>query len=207
MSRFAKLGAVLCCITPLLFAQQATAQAGAPKPEAVPKPIEKLRDGQHDFDFEIGTWKTHLTRLTHPLSGADAWVTYDGVTRVTKVWDGRANLVELVADGPAGHFEGLNLRLYNPESHQWSLNFASSRSGTLGVPTIGEFRNGRGEFYDQETFNGRAVFVRFIISDVTPNSCFVVSTTTPNVCRFEQAFSDDGGKTWEVNWIATDTRM
>jgi hypothetical protein len=212
MNRFATLSAALCCITLMLPARQATAQHAtaqppAPKPQAVTEPIPKLRDGQHDFDFEIGTWKTHLTRLTHPLSGSNDWVTYDGVTRVTKVWDGRANLVELVADGPAGHFEGLNLRLYNPESHQWSLNFASSRGGTLGVPTVGEFRNGRGEFYDQETFNGRAVFVRFIISDVTPNSCFVVSTTTPNVCRFEQAFSDDGGKTWEVNWIATDTRM
>jgi hypothetical protein len=186
MIRPAKICAAIC-----LLAATANAQA---------------RDGSHDFDFEIGTWTTHLTRLTHPLSGSHEWVTYDGTTTVTKVWNGRANLVELVADGPAGHFEGLNLRLYNPESHQWSLNFASSRGGTLGVPTIGEFRNGRGEFYDQETFNGRAVLVRFVISDATPNSCFVVSHTTPNVCRFEQAFSDDGGKTWEVNWIATDTR-
>jgi hypothetical protein len=207
MNRFAKLGAALCCIAPIVFAQDATAQATPPQTQAVANALPKLRDGQHDFDFEIGTWKTHLTRLAHPLSGSNDWVIYDGVTRVTKVWDGRANLVELVADGPAGHFEGLNLRLYNPEAHQWSLNFASSRGGTLGVPTIGEFRNGRGEFYDQETFNGRAVLVRFVISDVTPNSCFVISTTRPNVCRFEQAFSDDGGKTWEVNWIATDTRM
>ncbi|HEX2692535.1 MAG TPA: hypothetical protein VHL12_00670 [Gemmatimonadaceae bacterium] len=206
MTRLVKLSAALCCIAPMLLVQHATAQATTPEPQAA-KPVLKPRDGQHDFDFEIGTWKTHLTRLTHPLSGSKDWVDYDGVTRVTKVWDGRANLVELVADGPAGHFEGLNLRLYNPESHQWSLNFASSRGGTLGVPTIGEFRDGRGEFYDQEIFNGRAVFVRFIISDVTPNSCFVISTTKPNVCRFEQAFSDDGGKTWEVNWIATDTRM
>lgn len=166
----------------------------------------ELRDGSRDFDFEIGTWTTHLTRLLHPLTGSHEWVSYDGTTTVTKVWNGRANLVELVADGPAGHFEGLNLRLYNPEAHQWSLNFASSRGGTLSVPTIGEFRNGRGEFYDQEDFNGRAVLVRFVISDATPNSCFVISHTTPNVCRFEQAFSDDGGKTWEVNWIATDTR-
>jgi hypothetical protein len=123
-------------------------------------------------------------------------VEYEGTTVVRKVWNGRANLVELVADGSAGHFEGLNLRLYNPQSHQWSLNFASSRGGTLSQPTIGEFKNGRGEFFDQETLNGRAIFVRFVISDITSNSC-----------RFEQAFSDDGGKTWEVNWIATDTRV
>jgi hypothetical protein len=134
-------------------------------------------------------------------------VSYEGRTRVTKVWDGRANLVELTADGTAGHIEALNLRLYNPASRQWSLNFAGSRSGTLGTPTIGEFRDGRGEFYDQETFDGRAILVRFVISDATPGSCFVNAANTPNVCRFEQAFSDDGGKSWEVNWIATDTRI
>ena len=156
----------------------------------------KQRDGQHDFDFEIGTWKTHLRRLLRPLTGSTTWVEYEGTTVVRKVWNGRANLVELVADGPAGHFEGLNLRLYNPESRQWSLNFANSSGGTLGVPAIGEFKNGRGVFYDQETLNGRTIFVRFVISDITPNSC-----------RFEQAFSDDGGKTWEVNWIAVDTRV
>jgi hypothetical protein len=89
----------------------------------------------------------------------------------------------------------LSLRLYNPESRQWSLNFANSSGGTVGPPTIGEFKNGRGEFYDQETLNGRSILVRFIISDITPTSC-----------RFEQAFSEDGGTTWEVNWIATDTR-
>jgi hypothetical protein len=115
---------------------------------------------------------------------------------VRKIWNGGANLVELVADGPAGHFEGMNLRLYNPESRQWSLNFANRNSGVLGQPTVGEFKNGRGEFYDQETLNGRAILVRFVISDITPDSC-----------RFEQAFSDDGGKSWEVNWIATDTRV
>jgi hypothetical protein len=154
------------------------------------------RDGQHDFDFEIGSWKTHVRRLVHPLTGSTTWVEYEGTTVVRKIWNGRANLLELEADGPAGHFEGMNLRLYNPQSHQWSLNFANSNSGTLSQPTVGEFKNGRGEFYDQETLNGRAIFVRFVISDITTDSC-----------RFEQAFSDDGGKTWEVNWIAIDTRL
>jgi hypothetical protein len=154
------------------------------------------RDGQHDFDFEIGTWKTRLSRLKRPLSGSTTWVEYEGTSVVRKVWNGRANLLELEVDGPEGRLEGLSLRLYNPESRQWSLNFANSRGGVLSPPAVGEFRNGRGEFYSQETFNGRAIFVRFIISNVTPNSW-----------RFEQAFSDDGGKTWEVNWIATDTRM
>lgn len=186
---------LLCLITvvqPIYgFAQEKSAAPGASLQQT---PTE--RDGQHDFDFEIGTWKTRLRRLLNPLTGSTTWVEYEGITVVRKVWNGRANLVELSADGPAGHFEGLSLRLYNPKSRQWSLNFASINGGVMTPPTIGEFKNGRGEFFNQETYNGRAILVRFIISDITPNSC-----------RFEQAFSADGGKTWEVNWIATDTRV
>jgi hypothetical protein len=152
--------------------------------------------GQHDFDFELGVWKTHLKRLVHPLSGSTTWAEYDGTTTVRPVWDGRANLVELEVSGPAGHIEGLSLRLYNPHSHQWSLNFSNSSVGTLSSPTIGEFKNGRGEFFDQEDLDGRSIFVRFIISDITPDSV-----------HFEQSYSSDGGKSWEANWIAADTRV
>lgn len=154
-----------------------------------------VRDGQHDFDFEIGIWTTHLERLEHPLSGSTRWIPYDGTTVVRKVWNGRANLVELVAEGPGGRFEGLSLRLYNPESGQWSLNFANARSGVLAKPTIGGFEGGRGEFYNQDEFEGRAILVRFVIAPIDADTI-----------RFEQAFSDDGGRTWEVNWVATDTR-
>ena len=163
------------------------------------QPLQGLaeeRDGQHDFDFEIGTWKTHVKRRLRPLTGSTTWVEMNGISVVRKVLNGRANLVELVADGPNGHFEGLSLRLYNPQSRQWSLNFSNASEGVMTPPTIGEFKDGRGEFFAQETLNGRAIFVRFVITQLTPDSC-----------RFEQAFSDDGGKTWEVNWIATDTRM
>ena len=175
---------------------QGLAQSNPDTSGATARTTRVERDGQGDFDFEIGSWKTHLSRRLHPLTGSDEWVEYEGTTVVRKVWDGRANLVELEVDGPAGHIEGLSLRLYNPESHQWSLNFANSSSGTLAQPTIGEFRDGRGEFYDQEMFNGRAILVRFVISDIEPNSV-----------RFEQSYSDDGGKSWEVNWIAVDTRV
>lgn len=172
------------------------AQSNSDAPKADPQKTLAPRDGQRDFDFEIGTWKTHLKRLQRPLTGSTTWVEYEGTSVVRKVWDGRANLLELEVDGPAGRLEGLSLRLYNPESRQWSLNFSNSRTGTLSPPAIGEFKDGRGEFYSQETLNGRAIFVRFIIT-----------CSTPDVCRFEQSFSDDGGKTWEVNWIAVDTRV
>jgi hypothetical protein len=154
------------------------------------------RDGAHDFDFEIGTWKTHLKVLQHPLSGSTTWVEFNGTSVVRKIWNGKANMVELSVDGPSGHMEGLNLHLYNPESHQWSLNFANSKVGTMSIPTVGAFRNGRGEFYDMEPINGKIILVRNVWSDMTAKSC-----------HFEQAFSTDGGKTWETNWIADDTRV
>ena len=158
--------------------------------------VAATRDGSHDFDFEIGTWKTHLRVLQHPLTGSTKWVELNGTSVVRKVWNGRANLVELEVDGPNGHIEGLSLRLYDPAAHQWSLNFANAKVGSFGVPTIGEFKNGRGEFYDREPVGGRTILVRNVWSDMKANSC-----------HFEQAFSDDGGKTWEVNWIADDTRV
>jgi hypothetical protein len=187
MARFA---AALCATGFLATSIHATGQTNAAHASS------SYRDGQHDFDFEIGTWKTHLKRLIHPLTGSQQWATYDGTTVVSKVWNGRANLVELEVDGQAGHMELLSLRLYNPQAHQWSLNVASSKGGSVGVPAIGEFRNGRGEFIDQESYGDRMILVRFVISDITFDSC-----------NFEQSFSDDGGKTWEVNWIATDTRV
>ena len=157
----------------------------------------EARDGQHDFDFEIGSWKIHLKRLMNPLTGSTAWVEYDGTSVTRGVWKGRANLEEFEVDGPSGHIEGLTLRLYNPSARQWSLYWANSKNGSIGsTPNVGEFKNGRGEFFAQDTLNGRTILVRYVWSGVTPTSA-----------HFEQSFSDDGGKTWEVNWITDQTRV
>lgn len=165
---------------------------GQPKATSTPE----VRDGRKDFDWEIGSWRTHLRRRLRPLTGSNEWVEYNGTSIVKPISNGRANVVELDVSGSAGRIEGLSLRLYNPDAGQWSLNFSNIKSGTLTVPVIGEFKNGRGEFYGADTLYGRAILVRFVIFDVTPTSA-----------KFEQAFSNDGGKTWEVNWIATDTRV
>jgi hypothetical protein len=153
-------------------------------------------DGAHDFDFEFGKWHTHLRRRLKPLTGSNEWIEMDGVSTVRPLLGGRANVVELIADGAGRHIEAISVRLYHPESKQWSLHFANAANGEMTQPTVGELRNGRGEFYDQETFDGRAILVKFVISDIAADSC-----------RFEQSFSDDGGKTWEANWIAVDTRI
>jgi hypothetical protein len=154
------------------------------------------RDGQHDFDPLIGAWKYHLKRRLHPLTGSTTWVEFDGSGVCFKVWDGRANLDTIEVDGPTGHIEGLTLRTYNPQSHQWSLYWANSKDGTVVPPQVGQFKDGRGEFYAQDTLNGKSIFVRFVWTNMTTN--------TPH---FEQSFSDDGGKTWEVNWITDQTRV
>lgn len=153
-------------------------------------------DGARDFDFEFGAWTATVSRLVQPLSGSTTWVNYRGTSVVRKVWDGRANLGELKVEGPAGHIEGLSFRLYNPATGQWSIRWANSRDGELSLPMIGGFHDGIGEFYNQELFNGRAVFVRFIFSGITERTF-----------RLEQAFSADGGQSWEANWIASFERM
>lgn len=166
--------------------------AGASPPAADPAPG---RDGSRDFDFEIGEWTTHLKRRTHPLSNSDDWVEYDGTSRVDSLLGGRANMVELDVSGAAGRISGVSLRLYEPEAQRWTLNFANVKDGRLSSPMIGRFRDGRGHFYGQDTLTGRAIQVRFTIARVGAESW-----------RFEQAFSGDGGRSWETNWIATDTR-
>jgi hypothetical protein len=176
-------------LQPLAASPQATPSAAEARPQQV-------RDGQHDFDFHFGTWKTHIMRLAHPLSGSTAWIELNGTVTVRKVWDGRANLEEIEARNDSARLKGLTLFLYNPQSHQWSQSFGNINDGTINQPLIGEFKDGRGELFDQETFNGRTILVRFVWSDITPDSHHV-----------EQSFSDDGGKTWEPNFIATLTRQ
>lgn len=144
----------------------------------------------HDFDWNFGTWKTDIKRLLHPLSGATNWVAYEGTVTVRPLLGGIANIEVVKADGPS-HIELLDIRTYDPRSHQWIENGTSSRSGTLGVPAFGTFHDGRGIFYDQESFHNVTILVRQIFSDITANSY-----------AFEQAFSTDGGQTWEPNFRA-----
>jgi hypothetical protein len=156
---------------------------------------ESLTDDtrSRDFDFNYGHWEVHVSRLDGQLVGSTKWLEYDGLSDVTPIWNGRGSLIEVQADGTAGHLEGLGLRLYNPETRQWNLNWAASRIGMMGTPpTIGGFKDGRGEFYDQELLDGRDIFVRNTYSEIQSDGA-----------RFEQAFSADAGKTWEKNWVIT----
>src|SRR5712671_5983539 len=148
-------------------------------------------DGAHDFDFLIGDWKAHVKRLPERLVGSTHWIEYEGISRHKKLLDSNANFEEFAVENRAEglHIKAQTLRLYNPDSHQWSIYLLDLDKGTLGTPAVvGEFTGPRGEFYDQEEWKGRAILVRYVWSDLSPKSA-----------RMEQSFSPDGGKTWEVN--------
>lgn len=149
-----------------------------------------------DFDFEHGAWHTALKRRLQPLSGSDRWVEYAGSSQVRPLLGGRANVVELDVTGPQGRITGLSLRLFDTQRQRWTLNYSNASGGTLERPMSGGFGGGpHGVFYSAETFEGRPILVRFVIDVLAADHC-----------RFEQAFSADGGATWEVNWIADDTK-
>jgi hypothetical protein len=151
------------------------------------------RDGSHDFDFLIGDWKAHVRRLPDRLNNSNVWIEYDGISNHHKILDSNANFEEfdVTSTDKKLHIKAQTLRLYNPTSHQWSIYLVDVDNGTLGLPpVVGTFTGNRGEFYDQEEYKGRAILVRYMWMNISPNSA-----------RMEQSFSPDGGKTWEVNWI------
>ncbi len=159
-------------------------------------PVPVARDGQHDFDFNLGTWHTHIRSVSDPFSGTASATVMDGTVTVRKVWDGRAWLEEIEADGPDGHWQGATLFLYDPQSGQWSQAFVDSSNGKLNAPTIGSFHDGVGELYATDRFNGRQVLVRGVWSNIKPDSH-----------SYTESYSDDGGKTWHPVFIGDLTRV
>jgi hypothetical protein len=182
---------LLLVATALTIAGAWPALAADP-PAAKPAATPEVRDGSKDFDFLIGKRKIHLKRLLNPLTGSDQWVEFDGITEARKLGQGPANLDELVVTDPVSKqvIRSFTLRLYDAATGLWSLYYGRVTDGSLGVPTVGKFRDGVGEFYNQEVWRGRLIWVRYKW----------MNTQTPKA-RFEQAFSEDGGKTWETNWI------
>jgi hypothetical protein len=153
-------------------------------------------DGRNDFDFFIGRWKGHNRRLRERLKNCDEWEEFEGTSVCRKILGGIGNMDEVTFHRKTGYAEGFTLRLFDPQAQEWLIYWAASSGGKLELPMIGKFENGRGEFYAHEVFENRHVYSRFIWSEISETSC-----------RWEQAFSEDGGKTWETNWIADFTRL
>jgi hypothetical protein len=153
-------------------------------------------DGRTDSDFLIGRWKVHNRRLRERLKGSTSWEGFEGASAARKILGSLGNIDEITMYRETGTLEGFTLRLYNPNSHQWSIYWADSVYADLQIPMIGGFKDGRGEIYSQEIFEGKSIFNRFIWLNLSENSC-----------HWEQAFSQDGGKTWETNWTMEFTRQ
>ena len=149
-----------------------------------------------DFDFLFGTWAVRNRRLREPLAGATEWLEFASTCNARPVWGGSANMDEYVAvESPFGLIYGATFRLYNEQTKQWWIYWANRKNGRFDAPMVGAWANGVGEFYDQELFRDRMIYVRFRWTNETPDTA-----------RWEQSFSDDGGKTWEVNWVGDFTR-
>ena len=143
-----------------------------------------------DFDFLPGEWNIHNRRLRERLVGSDEWEEFEATSRAWKILDGHGNMDEFRTDHDGG-FVGMSFRFFDQTTGQWSIYWADSRrAGLLDPPVLGTFSGDVGVFEGDDTFAGRPIRVRFTWSDVT--------TPTP---RWEQAFSADGGDSWETNWV------
>jgi hypothetical protein len=158
-------------------------------------PIAPQQSSARDFDFWMGSWTVRNRRLRERLAGSDEWDEFEATSRAWPLLDGLGNQDEFRTDY-AGGFIGMSFRFFDPETRQWWIYWADSRRpGELDPPVVGAFDGDSGTFIGHEEFDGRPIVVRFIWSGVT--------TPTP---RWEQAFSEDGGETWETNWIMDFTR-
>jgi hypothetical protein len=173
---------------------------------AAPAPVPALQGGPssqapqggaRDFDFNLGTWHTEITRYPDPFASRPATVHLAGTVTVRPVWDGRALLEEIEAEGPNGRWEALTLFLYNPAARQWSQYFANAKEGRFtSAPLIGAFKDGVGELYAQDVFEGRTILVRGVWSDIRPDSH-----------TYRESYSSDGGRSWKLAFEGHLTRV
>lgn len=145
----------------------------------------------HDFDFLVGRWKLHSHKLRQRLVGSNDWEDFDGTIHNIKLMSGYANVDDTEFDTPEGVYRGLAPRAYDPKTGLWAIWWIDGRNphGAVDPPVTGRFSNGVGTFYADDTLRGKPIKVRFTWTH-----------NTPNTVHWEQAFSGDGGKTWEMNW-------
>jgi len=147
--------------------------------------------GVRDFDFLIGRWRVHHRRLVERLAGSDEWQEFEGTSDARSLLGGAGNVDDNVLELPTGTYRAVSLRAFDPQSETWSIWWLDARSpAQLDPPVVGRFSYGVGTFIGEDTFNGQPILVRFIWSGITAKTC-----------RWEQAFSPDAGRTWEVNWV------
>ena len=184
MRRFAFIAGVVLTAMAAAFAVDAAQDA----PE---KAAAENLSGLHDFDFLFGEWRVHSRRLKERLTGSNDWEEFDGSIACRPYMEGRANVDDTVFHTPQGIYRGVAPRAYDPKTGQWAIWWIDGRNpfGAVDPPVKGRFANGVGTFFADDTLRGKPIKVRFTWSHITKTTA-----------RWEQAFSPDGGKTWEVNW-------
>ena len=175
----------------------AACMAHASQDYPAPKLLKPDLSGLHDFDLRAGEWVCHHRRLKERLAGSHEWQEFDGTQSFRLLIDSYANEDENVMNLPGGAYKGVTLRAYDSKTGQWAIWWLDGRTpfGDLDPPVKGRFVNGVGVFYADDTLRGKPVRVRFTWSNITANSA-----------HWEQAFSPDGGKTWELNWVTDFSR-
>jgi hypothetical protein len=182
-----------CCVATLAGLPGSTSAGAQPAASSTPA----LRDGSHDMDFNFGTWHTEIIRVADPFGDPAKVVHMAGTVTVKPIWNGKAELEEIEAEGPKGHWEGANLFFYDLAAHQWNQHYIGSSEGRFDEPAgIGEYRNGKVEYYSADKVGGRAVLDRTIWTVLSPDAH-----------TYEESLSDDGGRTWRPAFIAHLTRI
>jgi len=157
---------------------------------------DAARASKHDFDFLFGSWNIRNRYLKARLRHSTGWVEFGARSQVEALLDGFGHLDRYYAVRDGSPFEGITLRLFDPATGEWSIHWAdTAHARTLLPPMVGRFTGGVGDFYGDEMVDGKKVICRFLWTRPTTASA-----------RWEQAFSEDGGKTWETNWIMTFSR-
>jgi hypothetical protein len=170
---------------------------GASSANGIAKQTTEPGSAVHAFDFYMGKWHVHHRRLKERLAGSDEWQEFKGTSEAWPILGGAGNIDDNVLELPAGTYRAISLRSFDVETNQWSIWWLDGRNpGRLDPPVVGGFSDGVGTFLAEDTFNDQPIIVRFLWSDITATST-----------RWEQAFSTDGGETWEVNWVMESTRV
>jgi hypothetical protein len=159
---------------------------------------ESATPGVHDFDFLVGEWRVHHRTLKERLANSHEWIEFEGTLVNQALMAGYSNVDDTVFEKPGAPFRGVALRSFDSKTQQWSIWWLDSRTplGPVDPPMRGSFRDGVGTFYADETFNGKPVRTRFLWTEITLTSA-----------HWEQAYSPDGGKTWETNWVQDIVRV
>lgn len=151
---------------------------------------------QTDFDFHVGKWAIHNKALKARLKNSDEWFEFGSTCETQKILNGFGNINQYRFEkNPMPFDEGLVLRLFNPQTRLWTINWADSNSVELDIPVVGSFEGKVGTFFSNDTFDGAPIIVRAIYD-----------ATNHDVVVWSQAFSQDKGETFETNWIMTARR-